>query len=241
MVETLSTSKHKTRIGLIGSKGRLGLAIKQIIEHEFADQVTLVATIDRGAGSSLVFLAGQVDVFLDVSIPQASEMYLRDLFEQNTQVAYVIGCTGWNEEQLKIVHSYAERAAVVLAPNFSPAVNLFLGLIEQAAPLLTRWGYDALVHETHHARKVDAPSGTAKAIVECLGNIKQQIHSSRAGNVIGTHEVRFVGPSDILSLTHEALDRSIFARGAVLAALWTSRQTKPGLYSMKEVVFGSDR
>jgi 4-hydroxy-tetrahydrodipicolinate reductase len=152
----------------------------------------------------------------------------------------VVGCTGWTPDQLKALHVYSAIAPTVFAPNFSPGVNLMLGLIEKAAPILKAWGYDAVVHETHHARKIDAPSGTAKAIVDALGDLKHQVHSSRAGNIVGTHEVRFVGTGDILTLEHEALDRAIFARGAILAAEWASRQDRPGLYSMKDVIFGSD-
>lgn len=226
------------RIGLIGAKGRMGQAITTVAENEFAGRAQVVAAIDKSNSGDLVALSRSVDVFLDVSQPGATEQFLIELLKQNSSVPFVIGCTGWSESQLKAVHNYAERAAVVLAPNFSPGVNLFLNLIEHAAPLLKAWGYDVSIHETHHTRKVDAPSGTAKAIVERLGNMKAQVHATRAGNIVGTHEVTFVGPSDIISLTHEALDRSIFARGAVMAADWAAKQKSPGLYSMKDVIFG---
>ena len=232
-------AKKQTRIGLIGSSGRLGSAIAHVVENELKDRARIIATFNRSNSVDLAKHAADVDVFVDVSLPAATETLIADLLKRGATAPYVIGCTGWSETQLKAVHNYAERTAVVLAPNFSPGVNLFLNLIEQAAPLMKKWGYDISVHETHHTRKVDAPSGTAKAIVDRLGTAKAQIHSTRAGNIVGTHEVRFVGAGDILSLSHEALDRSIFARGAVMAAEWASRQVSPGLYSMKEVIIGA--
>jgi 4-hydroxy-tetrahydrodipicolinate reductase len=126
----------------------------------------------------------------------------------------------------------------VLAPNFSPGVNLFLNLIEQAAPVLQKWKYDVSIHELHHSKKLDSPSGTAKAIVDRLGNARSQTHSTRAGNIVGTHEIRFIGAGDVLTFTHEALDRKIFARGAVMAAEWAANQSRAGLYSMSDVIFG---
>ena len=231
-------ANKKVRLGLIGAKGQLGLAILEILPREFPDSVTLAATIDRDNASSFSATLDSVDVFLDNSTPSASEQFVTELLKSKFRTPYVIGCTGWTDTQLKIVHDYSKVAPVILAPNFAPSVNLLLGLIEKAAPLLSKWGYDVSVHETHHNKKRDIPSGTAKAIVERLGSLKPQVHATRAGNIVGTHEVRFIGPCDILSLTHEALDRSIFARGAVMAADWASRQTTPGMYSMKEVVFG---
>ncbi len=230
-------ANKKLRLGLIGAKGRLGVAVAEMLKQEFAGRVTLGVAIDKDNAASFSKHLDKADVFLDISSPQAAEQFIVELQKRKARVPYVIGCTGWTSSQLKAVHSYAKHAPVVLAPNFAPGVNLFLGLIEQAAPLLAKWGYDVSVHETHHTKKLDSPSGTAKAIVERLGTLKPQVHSTRAGDIIGTHEVRFVSSHDIVTLTHEALDRSIFARGAVMAAEWASRQTSPGMYSMKEVIF----
>lgn len=230
---------NRLRIGLIGAAGRLGSAIATIVEREFSGEASVEATIGRTDGGSFTELVPNLDVVIDVSLPAATESYLAELQKQKSQLPYVIGCTGWSDAQLKRVRDYAKVAPVILAPNFSPGVNLMLGILEQTASVLEKWGYDVVVHETHHTKKLDAPSGTAKAIVQKLGNMKPQVHASRAGNIVGTHEVRFIGPGDIFSIAHEALDRSIFARGAVLAAEWAGRQKKPGLYSMKDVVFGS--
>lgn len=229
-------AKSQTRIGLVGSSGRLGSAIVTVVQNELQERARITVMFDRSNSAQIAKRAKDVDVFLDVSLPAVTETLLADLLKHDVNIPYVIGCTGWSETQLKAVHKYAERAAVILAPNFSPGVNLFLNLIEQAAPLMKKWGYDTSIHETHHVHKIDAPSGTAKAIVDRLGNANAQIQSTRVGNVVGTHEVRFVSAGDILLLSHEATDRAIFARGAVMAAEWASRQVNPGLYSMKEVI-----
>jgi 4-hydroxy-tetrahydrodipicolinate reductase len=231
---------EKIRVALIGAKGRLGQSIAEVAKSEASDRVSVSATIDRENSSQFAKLARDADVFLDVSAPAATERFLKELLETDRCRPYVIGNTGWSDSQLKTIHAYARKACLVLAPNFAPAVNLFLGLIEQAAHALGNKGYDISIHETHHTKKLDAPSGTAKAMLERLGSAgsKAQVHSTRAASIVGTHEIRFVGPGDVLTLTHEALDRKIFARGAILAAEWAARQPATGLYSMKEVVFG---
>jgi 4-hydroxy-tetrahydrodipicolinate reductase len=115
---------------------------------------------------------------------------------------------------------------------------MLLKLIGTVAPFAERRGDKVFIHETHHTRKLDAPSGTAKAMAVCLGEkIKAKIESSRIGDVVGVHEIRFEGPHDVLTLKHEAIDRSIFAQGALQAALWAAAKNKPGLYSMSDVLF----
>src|SRR5262249_17902371 len=160
--------------------------------------------------------------WIDVSLPTASIEFLNELYRAARPTPYVIGCTGWTEAQMTSVHRHAEKAPTVMSPNFSPGVTLFLGLIAKAAPILEKWGYSAVIHETHHTKKLDAPSGTAKAMAAHLSKMKHEVHSTRAGLIVGTHEARFFGPGDIISFTHEALDRSIFARGAILAAQWAA-------------------
>lgn len=233
-----NATQAETRIALVGAHGRMGAAISTAVEKEFVGRAHVAVNIGRDNSDEVYKMPALADVILDVSAPAATTKFLSELEKQKAGIAYVIGCTGWTDAQLKTVQSYAKHACVVLAPNFSPGVNLFLGLIEQAAPLMKEWGYDVSIHETHHTRKLDSPSGTAKAIVERLGNMSPQVHATRAGNIVGTHEVRFIGENDILSLTHEALDRSIFARGAVMAAEWAASHKTHGLYSMKDVIFG---
>lgn len=227
----------KTRIALLGSTGRLGSVIADLAAKEFSDQIEVGFAGNRKNADSFAENLNDIDVVVDVSSPLASTACLETLLSRDLKIPYIVGSTGWSEEQMKVVRSYSESACVIFAPNFSLGVNLFLSLIEQAAPHFKKWGYDVIVHETHHTKKVDAPSGTAKAIVEHLGNMNPQVHATRAGNIIGTHEVRFIGENDILSLTHEALDRSIFARGALTTAIWAASHRAAGFRSIKDVIF----
>jgi 4-hydroxy-tetrahydrodipicolinate reductase len=238
-------AKNKTRILLVGASGRLGSKISEIAHSEFASEVEIAGTISRSNSNTFLQAAARADVIVDTSMPPASEQFLKELRQSETPLPYVIGCTGWTDAQMQTVRSYAKSACVIFAPNFSPGVTLFLNVIEKAAPVLLRWGYKASIHETHHAKKLDAPSGTAKAIVSRITGtttIEPEVRSTRIGNVVGTHEVRFQSKDngDVLTFTHEALDRAIFARGAICAARWAARQAgqkQPGLYSMADVVF----
>jgi 4-hydroxy-tetrahydrodipicolinate reductase len=146
---------------------------------------------------------------------------------------------------------------MVKTTNFSLGVNLLAGLIEQAAKRLDpEW--DIEISETHHRRKIDAPSGTALTMGEAaargrggkLADLKAAPSDgitgpretgrigfavSRGGGVIGDHEARFISDEEILSLGHRALDRAVFARGALHAARWAADK-KPGLYTMRDVL-----
>lgn len=230
------------RLTIVGAQGRMGRAIAKLIEDEFSSRIALVGAIGRQNVTDFTKTIEKTDVIIDVSLPEGTLGFLAQLNQSNRALPYVIGCTGWKSADLATVRKYAQKTCVVLSPNFSFGITLFLGLVEQAAPILERWGYAASIHEIHHTKKLDAPSGTAKAIAERLAKISPQIHSTRAGNIVGTHELRLYGPGETLTFSHEALDRSIFARGAILTAEWAARATvsgrKPGLFSMKEVIFG---
>jgi 4-hydroxy-tetrahydrodipicolinate reductase len=227
------------RIGLIGSKGHLANEILSVAKKDFATAVKFTQLLDKknasGVFSKPETLSSSVDVLLDVSLPNATERYLKKLLDHKISIPYIIGCTGWEKSGIKTIKNYSKKNPTVYAPNFSPVINLLFSLLDHAAPLLKRWKYDVVLHEMHHTRKKDAPSGTALAMLEHLGKSKAQVHSSRAGNITGIHEVQFVGPHDVLTLKHEALDRSIFAQGAIQAALWAANIKKPGFYTMQDV------
>lgn len=224
------------RVVLVGANGRLGKAIREINSVS----TNIVACIGTKNAGEFATAAKNTDVVVDVSLPTATVELVDGLLKAKSKTPYVIGCTGWTETQMKTVRAYSKHSCVVFAPNFAPGVNLFLGLLEKAAPYLKAWGYDVSIHETHHTKKLDSPSGTAKAIVERLGGMSSEIRSTRAGDVVGIHEVRFSSRGDVLTFTHEALDRSIFASGALMAAEWAAQHRgTPGFYSMQDVVFST--
>jgi 4-hydroxy-tetrahydrodipicolinate reductase len=171
--------------------------------------------------------------------------------------AAIVGATGLEAQAEAAIEAAARSMAVVRSGNFSVGVNLLLGLVRQAAARLgPEW--DIEVTEAHHRRKVDAPSGTALMLAEAAAagrgkplhdlrlEPREGITGSRpeggigfavlrAGGIVGRHEVLFASEQESVALRHEAQDRTIFADGALRAALWAERQ-KPGLYTMLDVL-----
>jgi 4-hydroxy-tetrahydrodipicolinate reductase len=178
------------------------------------------------------------DVAIDFSVPDAVPANLPRLTARGVSV--VVGTTGWqaHEAALREVVS-SHDAGVVAAPNFALGVNIFLALAERAAELTSPRGrFGAWIHEVHHAAKRDAPSGTALALERALrqGGLTGDVSmaSTRAGWFPGTHTVGFDSVSETITLTHEARDRSAFARGALEAARWVIGRR--GWFSMRDVL-----
>jgi 4-hydroxy-tetrahydrodipicolinate reductase len=170
------------------------------------------------------------------------------------RVPIVIGTTGHGAEFDARVAAAAREIAVLVAPNTSVGVAVALELVRIAAQALPA-GFDIEIVEAHHKYKLDAPSGTALALAESAAGARgldPQAHSGRsgqgarqdseigiasvrAGDIVGSHTVWFAGNGERLTVTHEATDRAIFARGALQAAVWLAAQ-KPGRYSMANVL-----
>lgn len=178
------------------------------------------------------------------------------------RIVHVIGTTGCSEADEEKFAAAARHARVVKSGNMSLGVNLLGVLVKQAAKALPAPGWDIEVLEMHHKHKVDAPSGTALLLGEAAAKgrgVDLKTHSVRVrdghtgaretgsigfatlrgGSVVGEHSVILAGEGELVTLSHSALDRSIFARGAVAAALW-ARAEKPGFYSMLDVLGLSD-
>ena len=152
----------------------------------------------------------------------------------------VIGTTGWNAQE-GAVRAVADTAGigVVHAANFSLGVNPFQAIVERSAKLIARHDdFGAWIHESHHAAKQDAPSGTALALEAAMRGVGYDrgidIASTRAGSMPGTHSVGYDGPFETLTLTHTARDRSTFARGALEAARLV--KGRHGWFTMRDVL-----
>ncbi|MGO6815474.1 4-hydroxy-tetrahydrodipicolinate reductase [Rhizobium leguminosarum] len=174
------------------------------------------------------------------------------------RIVHVIGTTGCLPDDNARIAAAARHARIVKSGNMSLGVNLLSVLAEQAARALDPDDWDIEILEMHHKHKVDAPSGTALLFGEAaakgrsidLASKSVRVRDGhtgareagtigfatlRGGSVIGEHSVLFAGEGEIVTLSHSAADRSIFARGAIKAALW-ARDKKPGLYSMLDVL-----
>jgi 4-hydroxy-tetrahydrodipicolinate reductase len=219
--------------GLLAGCGQMGVAI---------------------SGNALSAIAG-ADGVLDFTSPE-SNVELAALAAQ-ARIVHVIGTTGLNADHLAKVEAAARHAVIVRSGNMSLGINLIAALVEKAAHTLGP-EFDIEIVEMHHRMKVDAPSGTAFLLGEAAAKgrgVELERHSVRSrdgrtglrragdigfaalrgGTIVGDHKVIFAGPGERLEFAHVAEDRSIFARGAVRAALW-GRNQKPGIYSMAHVL-----
>lgn len=212
------------------------------------ENVEVVARIEAGDPVAL----RDADVVVDFSSADAAEAICAGAIEART--ALVMGTTGHSAEQRRAIEAAARMIPIVLASNFSVGVNALFSLAEHAAKILGE-GFDIEIVEAHHRTKKDAPSGTAKTLVETMQRVRKTgrvrhgregisgerarteigIHSIRGGDVVGDHTVIFAGDGERLELTHRASSRETFARGALRAARWVSGRPA-GLYSMRDVL-----
>ena len=196
------------------------------------------------------------DVLIDFSQPQAAIDAALAMHNKRCHT-FVTGTTGYTETEEKALLAAGESITLLKSGNFSLGVNMLEALVALATDKL-RAGWDIEVLEMHHKHKVDAPSGTALMLGEAAakgrgvslrenqvlsregrGNARVEgqigFAALRGGGVIGAHEVRIASELEMITLSHDAFDRSVFASGAVTAALWAAEQPK-GLYDMKDVL-----
>ena len=172
-------------------------------------------------------------------------------------VAHIIGTTGLSDAEEAAIQKAAERTPIVKSGNMSLGVNLLSALVEDAARRLDE-NFDIEIFEAHHRAKVDAPSGTALMLGEAAARGRGVVLNDKAsgldgdrrgarkegdigfsvfrgGGVVGDHRVSFAAAEEVITLSHSAIDRALFARGAVAAARWAVGRA-PGLYSMRDVL-----
>jgi len=230
------------KIAVAGALGRMGQAVIQTLEGRH--DVVLAARFDRPEAE------GELLVSADAALAAADAVIDFTLPEASAQLAEA--AAGRADDQ-------GRRVGVVDgAGDYSLGVNMLMGLVRQAAAALPASDWDIEVFEAHHKRKIDAPSGTALMLGEAaaegrgvgLGQVADRGRDGvtgprkegaigfsvvRGGGIVGEHSVIFAGESETLTLSHSAIDRGLFARGAVAAAAWTKGKA-PGLYDMQDVL-----
>jgi 4-hydroxy-tetrahydrodipicolinate reductase len=229
------------RIVVVGA-GKMGRAVASMAEARgHAIHVIGSAENTDGRGLTRERLAG-ADVAIEFTTPQAVIPNLERLIEAG--IPTVTGTTGWQAELPRIT-ALVERAhgALLHASNFSSGVHLFLRAANDLARRFAgRAEFDAFILEEHHAAKHDAPSGTARALAASLARGDPgrsfPITSIRAGSIPGMHLVTYDGPSESITLRHEARSRDGFAAGALAAAEWLPG--RPGVHTLEEMLFGAD-
>ncbi len=213
------------------------------------DALGVVITPDREA------LFQDADAVIDFTSPANTVACAK--LAAKYQTVHVIGTTGLTDEDKAQLAACAEKTPIIWSANMSIGVNILLGLVEKAAAILDD-SYDIEIVEMHHRHKVDAPSGTALILGEAAArgrgvDFKEQAVLSRegitgartrgtigfatlrGGDVIGDHSVVFAGDGERIEIAHKSSSRTIYAKGAVRAALW-AKDKKPGFYAMKDVL-----
>ena len=200
-------------------------------------------------------MSEHADGILDFTVPAATIANVAIAAQR--RLVHIIGTTGLSSSDDAVIQSVTNRATVVKSGNMSLGINLLTALVKRVAQSLDD-SFDIEIVEMHHKAKVDAPSGTALMLGEAAAsgrNITLQAHSARGrdgltgprktgdigfaslrgGTITGDHSVIFAGPMERIELTHRAEDRTMFAQGAVKAALWAHGK-KPGFYTMTDVL-----
>lgn len=246
------------RIILNGCNGKMGRVITDIVNRR--NDCAIVAGVDRVIdqnGPYPVFnklsdIHIDADVIIDFSNPAA----LTDLcsYAAEKKLGIVIATTGYDKEQIEQIHALAKTVPVFFSFNMSLGINLLAELARKAAAVLE--GFDIEIIEKHHNQKLDAPSGTALMLADEINDQMNQqffyeynrqpkhekrnskeigLHAVRGGTIVGEHEILFAGRDEIITLSHSARSKEVFAVGAVNAAVFLQKKSA-GLYTMKELV-----
>ncbi len=263
---------------ILGAAGRMGKSLVQNAADGRVEGIRLAAAVDRpdaaNLGQDVGPLSGapETGVVLSDDLPGAlaGAQAVIDFTHHTATaaaapavaeagLAWVIGTTGLDEEEMTAVRTTAETCPVVMAPNMSLGINLLLSLVEETAAALRGRGYDIEITERHHRKKKDAPSGTALGLgraaaagagvdLEAVAQHGREghrdsdrpgeeigFHAVRGGDIVGDHTVLFAGEAELLEISHRATRRDAFAVGALQAAKWAAGR-EPGMYSMRDVL-----
>ena len=242
-----------------GCGGKMGHVVAELVKNEPDCQV--VAGIDptTPALDFPVFPSCEAcdvagDVIIDFSTAKAVDGLL-DYCEEK-KVPVVLCTTGLSEDQLNHVKEASKVDAVLRSANMSIGINLLMKTLKEVAPVLAAAGFDIEILEKHHNRKIDAPSGTAIALADAINESLDNtyhykydrsservardpkeigIQALRGGTIVGEHDIMFAGRDEVITFTHTAYSREIFAKGAVEAAKFLAGKPA-GLYDMADVI-----
>lgn len=248
-----------TNIIMHGCGGRMGHVVAELAKND--DSCQIVAGIDPTTPqldfpvfASPADCTVDADVIIDFSTASAVPALLD--FAKEKQIPLVLCTTALSDETIAQMEEASKSVAVLKSANMSIGVNLLLDLVARASQILYDANFDIEIVEKHHNLKIDAPSGTAMALADAINQAMDEkfhyvydrsqkrekrerteigIHAIRGGNIVGEHDVIFAGRDEVITLSHHASSREVFAVGAIKAAKFLAGQ-KPGMYSMKEVL-----
>jgi 4-hydroxy-tetrahydrodipicolinate reductase len=253
----------KINLAITGCMGRMGQQlIKSSKSNNNFRLVTLTENriinkkfngIKPEANTEIAF--EKTDIIIDFTVPKCTIEVLKIASKLKKRV--VIGTTGFTQKEDKIIKNYSKKIPILKAGNMSLGVNLLMYLTEIASKSLND-NYLSKIFEVHHKHKKDYPSGTALMLGKGIADGKNKdlfnlmgkkflnkknfpygkkinFNSIRKGEIIGEHEVKFSSGKEIITLNHEAFDRTLYSDGALTAAKWLMKK-KPGLYSMRDLL-----
>ena len=244
------------KVIMSGINGRMGKAVEELCEAD--ENAEIIAGIDINLGiphrfptvSDPFAIENKADVIIDFSHHSCAAM-LCD-FAVKTSTPVVFATTGHTKEELALIENTSKKVAIFSSANMSLGVNLLIELSKRAAKALEN--FDIEIIEKHHNQKLDAPSGTALMIADAIKSVRPDseyiydrttqrkkrdknelgILAVRGGTIVGEHDVIFAGTNEVVTLSHSAQSREIFASGALTAAKFLCTK-KPGLYHMSDI------
>ena len=229
-----------------GCNGHMGRVVTELIEKD--ENVQIVAGIDAYTGvqneypvfPSIKECTVKADVIIDFAVAQA----------------VVLCTTGLSAEQIEKVNQASKKVAILKSANMSLGINTLMKLLRTAADILANRGFDIEIVEKHHNQKLDAPSGTALALADCMNQVLDNeydytydrstvrqkrkhneigISAVRGGTIVGEHDVIFAGTDEVIQISHTAYSKAIFAKGAIDAAKYIAGK-EAGMYNMADVI-----
>lgn len=249
-----------TNIIMNGCNGRMGRMITDIANKDTDVQIVAgIDAYDKVTNDYPVFTNifdcnVDADVIIDFSTASAVDDLLKYAVEKKIPV--VLCTTGLTSEQLDNVQKTSEKVAILKSANMSLGINTLMKILKVATEVLANRGYDIEIVEKHHNQKLDAPSGTALALADCINQVLNNeydytydrssrrekrpekeigISAVRGGTIVGEHEVIYAGIDEVIEIKHTAYSRAVFAKGAVDAAKYlASKET--GMYNMADVL-----
>ena len=250
-----------TKVIITGCSGKMGASLINVAasreDIEIIGGIDIVEPVNAKFEYAKTFseLKCDADVIVDFSNPAVLDSMLEYAVEKNIPV--VICTTGYSEEQKKKIFAASEKIAVFYSGNMSLGINLIIELAKKAAAVFGD-SFDVEIVEQHHNQKLDAPSGTALMIADAISEVKTDaeyvydrhsyrkkrdkkeigIHSVRGGNIVGEHEVIFAGQDEVLTISHSARSKAVFAVGALNAAVYLKNKTA-GMYNMTDLLKNS--
>ena len=247
-----------TDIILSGCSGKMGASILACAAGRDDCRVTVGIDLvqpkyaEKKKKKSFDVLEAKGDVIIDFSNPAVLDSMLAYALKNKTPC--VICTTGYNEEQKAKIHEASREIPVFYSGNMSLGINLIIELAKKAASVFGE-DFDVEIVEQHHNQKLDAPSGTALMIADAVSSVRSEseyvydrhsyrkkrekkeigIHSVRGGNIVGEHEIIFAGTDEVLTISHSARSKTVFAVGAVNAAVFLKGKA-PGMYDMSDLL-----